>query len=155
MQTIQSSPMNTRQFSLPGYILCFMAAVVMFVTGCGDEETILEAVENVKAPDGVLPKEGPKFCFDQRPPAQFACRTDTSCIEYLPEYQTPEAELGAECENDGGQLVKHCAVDDTRIVGACVVNGTLNVAYSDAAEAQKDCEQDAFEWVACPIAETP
>ena len=155
MQTIQSSRMHTRQFATPRYVLCLMATFGMILMGCGDEQTILAAVENVKVPDGVLPKEGPKFCFDQRPPAQFACRTNTSCIEYLPVSEIPIAELHEECMVDGGQLVKHCAVDDTRVVGACVDGRALNVAYSDAAKAQKDCEMDSFEWVACPFAGTP
>jgi|GEM_PF-2067497 len=129
--------------------------LTLCVSGCGDEQTILEAVEDVKAPDGVLPQAGPKFCFDQRPAAQFACRTDFSCIEYLPEYEIPIVELQAECENDGGALVKHCAEGDRQVLGACVEDDRLSIAYDDPNQAQTTCEEETYEWVSCPTPEAP
>ena len=144
-----------RPFALPACTLALLTGLAMCVTGCGDQQTILEATENVRAPDGVLPQAGPKFCSAQRPAAQFACRTNVSCLEYLPEYEIPVADLEVECEDDGGELVKHCAAGDLRVLGACVENDRLSIAYSEADQAKTWCEEETYEWVPCPSSEAP
>ena len=155
MKTFNASNLHMRTVPRTVCLASFIAVLTLALTGCGDEQTIIESVENVRAPDGVLSREGPKFCFDQRPPAEFACRLSTACIEYLPDAEIPIAALRAECNEDGGQLVTHCAVEDNTVLGACVENDLLRISYSDANISKTDCEFDAYEWISCPVSDAP
>ena len=118
--------------------------------GCGDDQTIEEAAADVRAPDGVLPVAGPRFCDVRRPDAPVACLQGESCIEALPEFTGDAEAMREECINDGGQLLATCATTDNTVLGACLENDILRVSYRDADTAQETCTVDQFDWIACP-----
>ena len=155
MKTFNASNLYMRTVPRTVCLASFIAILTLAIPGCGDEQTILESVENVKAPDGVLPREGPKFCFDQRPAAEFACRLGDACVEYLADAVIPIIALRTDCVEDGGQLVTHCAVEDKTVLGACVENDLLRISYSDADGSKTDCKFDAYEWISCPVSDAP
>ena len=119
--------------------------------GCGDGT---EGDEDINL-EGILPA-GPKFCSSARPPAPFACRGESgACNETLPEAVISVEAARQECQDDGGELVRHCTVDVKPVLGACVEGSWLRFAYEGDSSAQGDCEADQFEWVACPTATAP
>ena len=144
---------NFSQPTLPTvYLLMIWCGALSM--GCGDEQTIEEAAGDVRAPDGVLPMAGPKFCDARRPDASVACRKGESCIEALLEYTGDIEAMRQECIDDGGQLLATCTATDNTVLGACVENDILRVSYSDADAAQETCREDQFDWIACPSSDS-
>ena len=130
--------------------LGILAVLLFSMTGCGEDESPIDARDITRQAEDILPPAGPKFCHVTRPAAPTACLTDTGCLELLPDADVNVAQLEAECADDGGRIVEHCAKSAEPIIGACVEDDRLRVQFDSHDEWRESCNLDGYEWVSCP-----